>query len=77
MAQDPTELNYQGPDHGTQYRSAIFYATPEQQKIATAYIAQLQTAHAFIAPIVTEVTPLQGFYAAEDYHQGLCQAAPE
>jgi peptide-methionine (S)-S-oxide reductase len=66
---DPTEQNRQGPDVGSQYRSAIFYATPEQRRIAEGYIAQLNQAHAFSRPIVTQVTPLEGFYPAEDYHQ--------
>lgn len=69
VAHDPTQLNRQGPDVGTSYRSVIFFSTPEQQKIAQAYIAQLDAAHIFKAKIVTEVTPLQGFYRAEDYHQ--------
>jgi peptide-methionine (S)-S-oxide reductase len=66
---DPTELNYQGPDQGTQYRSAIFFTSPAQQKVAQGYVAQLSKAHAFSAPIVTEVTPFKGFWQAEDYHQ--------
>ncbi len=69
VATDPTQLNRQAPDEGTQYRSEIFYVTPEQQKIAKAYIAQLQAAHAFPRPIVTRVDPDTGFYAAEAYHQ--------
>lgn len=69
VAHDPTQLNKQGPDVGTSYRSAIFFNTPEQQKIAQAYIAQLDAAHVFKSKIVTEVTPLKGFYRAEDYHQ--------
>jgi len=69
VAHDPTELNRQGPDVGTSYRSAIFYANEEQKRIATAYIAQLDAAKAFPKPIVTEVVPLKGFYRAEDYHQ--------
>ena len=69
VAHDPTQLNRQGPDHGTQYRSAIFYANDEQKKIAQAYITQLDNAHVFASPIVTRVDPLKGFYAAEDYHQ--------
>src|SRR5579862_1463614 len=69
VAENPTELNRQGPDSGTQYRSAIFYASPEQQRVAQAYIAQLQAAKAFRQPIVTEVTPLKAFYPAEGYHQ--------
>jgi len=66
---DPTELNYQGPDHGTQYRSEIFATSPTQEKIARAYVAQLDKAHAFGAPIVTKVATFTGFYPAEDYHQ--------
>jgi peptide-methionine (S)-S-oxide reductase len=69
VAHDPTELNRQGPDVGTSYRSAIFYANDEQKRIATAYIAQLNAAKVFPKAIVTEVTPLKGFYRAEDYHQ--------
>jgi peptide-methionine (S)-S-oxide reductase len=69
VAHDPTELNYQGPDHGTQYRSAIFYADASQQKIATAYIEQLDRSGAFSEPIVTRVDALKGFYPAESYHQ--------
>lgn len=69
VAHDPTQLNRQGPDEGTSYRSAIFFNTPEQQRIAQAYIAQLDAAHAFKSKIVTEVTPLKGFYRGEDYHQ--------
>lgn len=69
VAHNPTELNRQGPDEGTQYRSSIFYATEEQKKIADAYIAQLTAAKTYSNPIVTRVVPLQGFYAAEDYHQ--------
>ncbi|HVB98019.1 MAG TPA: peptide-methionine (S)-S-oxide reductase MsrA [Candidatus Dormibacteraeota bacterium] len=69
VAHDPTELNRQGPDVGPSYRSAIFYASGEQKRIATAYIAQLDAEKAFAKPIVTEVTPLQAFYRAEEYHQ--------
>jgi peptide-methionine (S)-S-oxide reductase len=69
VAHDPTQLNRQGPDSGTQYRSAIFYADDTQKKIAEAYIAQLQKSGAFRSRIVTRVDPLQGFYPAEDYHQ--------
>jgi peptide-methionine (S)-S-oxide reductase len=69
VAHDPTELNRQGPDEGTQYRSAIFYADGTQQRIALAYIAQLGRVKTFAGPIVTRVDPLQGFYPAEDYHQ--------
>ena len=66
---DPTTLNRQGPDVGTQYRSAIFYATDEQKRVASAYIAQLNKAKAFSKPIVTQVAPLSTFYPAEDSHQ--------
>lgn len=66
---DPTELNRQGPDSGTQYRSNIFYTDDTQKDIATAYIAQLNQAKAYPKPIVTRVDPLRGFFAAEDYHQ--------
>ena len=69
VGHDPTELNRQGPDTGTQYRSAIFYNSDEQKKIAEAYIQQLDAAHVFRKPIVTQVVPLKGFYAAEAYHQ--------
>ena len=69
VAHNPTELNRQGPDFGSQYRSAIFYANDEQKRVADAYIAQLQQAHVFGAPIVTKLEPLTGFYPAEDYHQ--------
>ena len=69
VAHDPTQLNRQGPDVGTSYRSAIFYSTEDQKRIAEAYIAQLDAAKVFPGRIVTEVTPLKGFYRAEDYHQ--------
>ena len=69
VAHDPTELNRQGPDTGTQYRSAIFYVNDEQKRVAEAYIHQLDDAHVFSRPIVTQVVPLQGFYPAESYHQ--------
>jgi peptide-methionine (S)-S-oxide reductase len=69
VAHDPTQLNRQGPDRGTSYRSEIFFATPQQQQVANAYIAQLQGAHVFATPIVTKVEALKGFYKAEDYHQ--------
>lgn len=69
VAHDPTELNHQGPDEGTQYRSEIFYTTDEQKHIAEAYIRQLSAAHVFPKAIVTKVAPLQAFYRAEDYHQ--------
>lgn len=69
VAHDPTQLNRQGPDVGTSYRSSIFYVDETQKRIASAYIAQLDAAKVFPKPIVTQVTPLQGFYKAEDYHQ--------
>jgi len=69
VAHDPTELNRQGPDSGTQYRSSIFYENDAQKKMADDYIAQLDQQHAFPKPIVTNVVPLTGFYPAEDYHQ--------
>jgi peptide-methionine (S)-S-oxide reductase len=69
VAHDPTQLNFQGPDEGPSYRSEIFFASPEQEKTARAYIAQLGAAHVFRQPIVTKVGPLKGFYAAEAYHQ--------
>lgn len=69
VAHNPTELNRQGPDVGTQYRSAVFYRDAEQQKITQDYIRQLTAAKAFRAPIVTQLTPLQAFYPAEKYHQ--------
>src|SRR5580692_5498619 len=69
VAHNPTELNYQGPDSGPSYRSAIFYANDEQKRIAQAYVAQLDKAHVFGAAIVTKLEPLTGFYPAEDYHQ--------
>ncbi len=69
VAHDPTQLNRQGPDSGTQYRSAIFTTSDEQKKVAEAYIAQLNAAKVYKKPIVTKVGPLQGFYPAEAYHQ--------
>ena len=69
VAHNPTELNKQGPDWGTQYRSSIFYANPEQKKIAEAYIQQLNAAKSYNGRIVTRVVPLDGFYPAEKYHQ--------
>jgi len=69
VAHDPTQLNRQGPDFGSQYRSAIFYADPSQQRIAQAYVAQLERAHVFARPIATTVEPGKTFYRAEDYHQ--------
>ena len=76
VAHDPTQLNRQGPDVGTQYRSAIFYANDEQKRIAEAYIAQLGAAKAFPGPIVTQLAPLAAFYPAEDYHQNYLALHP-
>jgi peptide-methionine (S)-S-oxide reductase len=67
-AHDPTQLNRQGPDHGTQYRSAIFTTSDEQQKIAQAYVGQLKVYQVYSQPIVTQIVPLKAFYQAEDYH---------
>ena len=69
VAHDPTELNRQGPDVGSQYRSAVFFANDEQKRIAESYIKQLDEAKLFSGKIVTQVVPLAAFYAAEDYHQ--------
>jgi peptide-methionine (S)-S-oxide reductase len=77
VAHDPTQLNRQGPDVGTSYRSAIFYVNEEQKRLATAYIVQLDAARVFPAKIVTEVTPLKGFYRAEEYHQDYALKNPE
>jgi peptide-methionine (S)-S-oxide reductase len=77
VAHDPTELNYQGPDHGTQYRSAIFPANAQQRSVATSYIAQLDKAHVFPAPIVTRVENFKGFYPAENYHQNFLVLHPD
>jgi peptide-methionine (S)-S-oxide reductase len=76
VAHDPTELNRQGPDEGTQYRSAIFYANDDQRRIAQAYIDQLNRAKAFSEPIVTQVVALKAFYPAEAYHQDYAEHHP-
>lgn len=76
VAHDPTELNRQGPDHGTQYRSAIFYRNARQQQVADSYIKQLTAAKTFPRPIVTQVAKLPAFYAAEDYHQHYLEQHP-
>ena len=76
VAHDPTELNRQGPDEGTQYRSAIFPVNDEQARVAKAYIAQLDSAHAFQAPIATTIEPGKTFYRAEDYHQDFLAQNP-
>jgi peptide-methionine (S)-S-oxide reductase len=77
VAHDPTQLNRQGPDEGTQYRSAIFYASDEQKQVAEAYIQQPEEAHAFKHKIVTQVAPLTGFYPAEKYHQNYLALHPD
>jgi len=69
VAHDPTELNRQGPDEGTQYRSAIFYTSDAQRKEAEAFVQRLTAQRTFPAPIVTQIVPLRGFYPAEGYHQ--------
>src|SRR5688572_28367051 len=74
---DPTTLNRQGHDVGTQYRSAIFYHTPEQKQIAEELIAELNAARIWPRPIVTEVSPAPEFFKAEDYHQGYYRGSPE
>jgi len=76
VAHDPTQLNRQGPDEGTQYRSAIFYTSGEQKRIAEAYIAQLTEAKTFQHPIVTQLLPLTAFYQAEQYHQNYATLHP-
>jgi peptide-methionine (S)-S-oxide reductase len=76
VAHDPTQLNRQGPDEGTQYRSSIFYGTDEQKRIAEAYITQIDKATVFQRPIVTQVVPLKAFYPAEAYHQDYAALHP-
>jgi peptide-methionine (S)-S-oxide reductase len=76
VAHNPTQLNYQGPDHGTQYRSTIFVANDEQKKIAQSYIAELDKAKLFSGPIVTTLEPFKAFYPAEDYHQDFLTLNP-
>lgn len=76
VAHDPTHLNRQGPDHGRQYRSAVFVTNDQEKQVAQAYIEQLTEAKAFSAPIVTQVSPLNNFYAAETYHQDFIERNP-
>jgi peptide-methionine (S)-S-oxide reductase len=76
VAHDPTQLNRQGPDHGTQYRSAIFFRNAQQQQTADSYIKQLTTAKTFSRPIVTQVAKLKAFYPAEEYHQHYLEHNP-
>jgi peptide-methionine (S)-S-oxide reductase len=77
VAHDPTELNFQGPDYGTQYRSAIFYANDGQKQVADGYIRMLDQAKLFMKPIVTQVVALKAFYPAEDYHQNFLDNNPD
>jgi peptide-methionine (S)-S-oxide reductase len=77
VAHDPTELNRQGPDSGTQYRSIIFFANADQQRIAQAYVQQLDQAKVFSSPIVTQIVPFKAFYRAEDYHQNYATEHPD
>ena len=76
VAHDPTQLNRQGPDVGSQYRSAIFYTSADQQKMASAYIQQITDAHTFSKPVVTQVVPLQQFYRAEEHRQNYLALHP-
>jgi peptide-methionine (S)-S-oxide reductase len=77
VAHDPTELDYQGPDHGTQYRSVIFYSGQDQRRMAEAYIRELDRDKVFRKPIVTQLTPLTVFYPAEEYHQHFMEKNPD
>ena len=77
VGHDPTQLNRQGPDEGTQYRSVIFYSSDEQKRVAEAYIAQLTDAKVFSHKIVTQVVPLKAFYPAEPYHQDYAARHPD
>ena len=77
VAHDPTQLNYQGPDHGTQYRSVIFYTSEEQRRIALDYMKKLDAAKVFPKPIVTQVLPYRAFFEAEDYHQNFLDNHPD
>jgi peptide-methionine (S)-S-oxide reductase len=77
VAHDPTQLNRQGPDIGSQYRSAIFFTDAEQEKASQSYIQQLTAARTFAKPVVTQVVPLQAFYPAEKYHQNYLALHPD
>ena len=77
VVQNPTELDYQGPDHGTQYRSVVFYESPQQQSMADRYIKELEAAKVFSRPIVTQVVPFKAFYPAEAYHQHFMDKHPD
>lgn len=76
VAHDPTQLNFQGPDHGPQYRSAIFYADDDQKNLAKAFIAAIDSSKALSAPVVTALEPLKAFYDAEEYHQDYMKKNP-
>jgi len=76
VAHDPTQLNFQGPDHGPQYRSAIFYANDDQKNLAKAFIAAIDSSKALSAPVVTTLEPLKAFYDAEEYHQDYMKKNP-
>ncbi len=76
MAHNPTQLNYQGPDHGTQYRSAVFYTSDEQKSIAEEKLKDLEKGKVFNAPVVTTLEKLEEFYAAEEYHQDFAARNP-
>ncbi len=76
VAHDPTQLNRQGPDSGSQYRSALFYSNEEQKKIAEAYVAQMNSAAVYSRPLVTQIVPLVAFYPAEGYHQDYLKKNP-
>ncbi|MDQ6665101.1 MAG: peptide-methionine (S)-S-oxide reductase MsrA [Acidobacteriota bacterium] len=76
VAHDPTELNRQGPDSGSQYRSSIFYTTPEQKRLAEAYVEELDQSKVYPKPIVTKIVPLDKFYPAEEYHQKFIDRNP-
>jgi peptide-methionine (S)-S-oxide reductase len=77
VAMNPTELNFQGPDYGTQYRSVVFATSPEQKRIAEEYIAKINASKVFPEPIVTQVVPFKSFYAAESYHQHFLDKNPD
>jgi peptide-methionine (S)-S-oxide reductase len=77
VAHDPTELNYQGPDEGTQYRSAVFFTNEDQRKTVVEYVRKLDAARVFSSPIVTQIAPLSAFYPAEEYHQHFLDRNPD
>ena len=77
VAHDPTQLNYQGPDHGTQYRSAIFYSNDDQKKLTQDYIEAINKSKVFAKPVVTQIVPLKEFYDAESYHQDYLKHHPD